>query len=234
MNFHTVHGLFTLWNQVFGVGGPENRDQKGKGMVTMTKNVGFLKEPGTKERIKAPSVLNRVNAPVRRRIERIKLLVLDVDGVLTDGRLFYHDDGTESKAFDVRDGHGIKMLRHASIESALISGRSSPMVEKRAVDLGITEVTQGVRDKVPILEKLLSQKGLKPEHAAFVGDDVVDLTVMNRVGFAVAVADASEFLFDTAHYVTVAPGGRGAVREVAELILAVKGLWEGVAQTYFG
>jgi len=200
----------------------------------MTRNVGFLDEPGTKERISAPAVLNRVNAQVRRRIERIKLLVLDVDGVLTDGRLFYHDDGTESKAFDVRDGHGIKMLRHAGIESALISGRSCPMVEKRAADLGITEVTQGVRDKVPILAKLLSQKGLKPEHAAFVGDDVVDLTVMNRVGFAVAVADASEFLFDTAHYVTVSPGGRGAVREVAELILAVKGLWEKVAQTYFG
>jgi len=200
----------------------------------MTKNVGFLEAPGTKERINTPSVLNRVNAQVRRRIEGIKLLVLDVDGVLTDGRLFYHDDGTESKAFDVRDGHGIKMLQHAGIESALISGRSCPMVEKRAADLGITEVTQGVRDKVPILAKLLSQKGLKPEHAAFVGDDVVDLTVMNRVGFSVAVADASEFLFDTANYVTVAPGGRGAVREVAELILAVKDLWEKVAQTYFG
>jgi len=200
----------------------------------MTKNVGFLKEPGTKERVKAPSVVNRVNAQVRRRIERIKLLALDVDGVLTDGRLFYHDDGTESKAFDVRDGHGIKMLGHAGIESALISGRSCPMVEKRAADLGITEVIQGVRDKVPILEKILSHKGLKPEHAAFVGDDVVDLTVMKHVGFAVAVADASEFLFDTAHYVTVAPGGRGAVREVAELILAVKGLWKKVAHTYFG
>jgi 3-deoxy-D-manno-octulosonate 8-phosphate phosphatase (KDO 8-P phosphatase) len=200
----------------------------------MTKNVGFLEEPGKKELIKAPSVVNRVNAQVRRQIERIQLLVLDVDGVLTDGRLFYHDDGTESKAFDVRDGHGIKMLRHAGIESALISGRSCPMVDKRAADLGITEVTQGVRDKVPILEELLTQKGLKPEHAAFVGDDVVDLTVMNRVGFAVAVADASEFLYDTAHYVTVAPGGRGAVREVAELILAVKGLWEDVAQAYFG
>jgi 3-deoxy-D-manno-octulosonate 8-phosphate phosphatase (KDO 8-P phosphatase) len=223
-----------------GLGGPalnavavRTWRQEEKGAIPMTKNVGFLEEPGKKERVKTPSVLNRVNADVRERVERVKLLVLDVDGVLTDGRLFYHDDGTESKAFDVRDGHGIKMLRHAGIESALISGRSCPMVEKRAADLGITEVTQGVRDKAPILKKLLSQKGLKPEHAAFVGDDVVDLTIMNRVGFAVAVADASEFLFDTAHYVTLAPGGRGAVREVAELILGVQGLWDKVASMYF-
>jgi 3-deoxy-D-manno-octulosonate 8-phosphate phosphatase (KDO 8-P phosphatase) len=160
--------------------------------------------------------------------------VLDVDGVMTDGRLIYHDDGTESKAFDVRDGHGIKMLKQAGIETALISGRSSPMVEKRAADLGITEVAQGVRDKIPILEEILSKKGLAIEQSAFVGDDVVDLPVMNRVGFSVVVADASEYLFDTAHYVTLAPGGRGAVREVAELILGVQGLWEKVARSYFG
>ena len=200
----------------------------------MTKNVGFLEEPGTKGRGKTPSVLDRINADVWGRVERVKFLILDVDGVMTDGRLFYHDDGTESKAFDVRDGHGIKMLRQAGIETAIISGRNTPSVEKRAADLGITEVTQGVRDKVPILEKHLGEKGLKPEQVAFVGDDVVDLSIMNRVGFAVAVADASEFLFDTAHYVTLAPGGRGAVREVAELILGVQGLWNKVAQIYFG
>ena len=204
-----------------------------KGEVPMTKNVGFLEEPSTKDRVRPPSVLHRVNAEVRGRIRRIKLLTLDVDGVLTDGVLFYHDDGTESKAFDVRDGHGIKMLQQGGIESALISGRSCPMVEKRAADLGITDVTQGVRDKVPVLERLLSEKGLKPEEVAFIGDDVVDLPIMNRVGFAVAVADASEFLFDTAHYVTLAPGGRGAVREVVELILGVQGLWDEVAEMYF-
>ena len=199
----------------------------------MTKKVGFLEKPGAKERIKTPSVVRRLNAEARARVERVKILFLDVDGVLTDGRLFYHDDGTESKAFDVRDGHGIKMLNHAGIESALISGRNSPLVEKRAVDLGITEVVQGVRDKVPILEEILSKRDLKLEEAAFMGDDVVDLTAMNRVGFAVAVADASEHLFDTAHYVTLAPGGRGAVREVAELILGVQGLWNKVAGMYF-
>ena len=199
----------------------------------MTKKLGFLGKLSTKERVRAPSGLKHINAEVRARVERVKLVALDVDGVLTDGRLFYHDDGTESKAFDVRDGHGTKMLKQAGIETVLISGRSCPMVDKRASDLGITEVVQGVRDKVPVLEKITSQRGLKFEETAFVGDDVVDLTVMNRVGFAVAVADASEYLFATAHYVTLAPGGRGAVREVAELILGVQGLWNEVASPYF-
>ena len=199
----------------------------------MTKKLGFLEKLSTKERVKTPSVVKHINAEVRARVERVKLVALDVDGVLTDGRLFYHDDGTESKAFDVRDGHGTKMLKQAGIETVLISGRSCPLVDKRASDLGITEVVQGVRDKVPVLEKITSQKSLKFEEAAFVGDDVVDLTVMNRVGFAVAVADASEYLFAVAHYVTLAPGGRGAVREVAELILGVQGLWDKVASPYF-
>ena len=199
----------------------------------MTKKLGFLEKLSTKERVKTPSVLKHINAEVRARVERVKLVALDVDGVLTDGRLFYHDDGTESKAFDVRDGHGTKMLKQAGIETVLISGRSCPLVDKRASDLGITEVVQGVRDKVPVLEKITSQRGLKFEETAFVGDDVVDLTVMNRVGFAVAVADASEYLFENAHYITLAPGGRGAVREVAELILGVQGLWDKVASLYF-
>jgi 3-deoxy-D-manno-octulosonate 8-phosphate phosphatase (KDO 8-P phosphatase) len=199
----------------------------------MTKKLGFLEKLGTKERVKTPSVLKHINAEVRARVERVKLVALDVDGVLTDGRLFYHDNGTESKAFDVRDGHGTKMLKQAGIETVLISGRSCPLVDKRASDLGITEVVQGVRDKVPVLEKITSQRGLKFEETAFVGDDVVDLTVMNRVGFAVAVADASEYLFEIAHYVTLAPGGRGAVREVAELILGVQELWDEVASPYF-
>jgi 3-deoxy-D-manno-octulosonate 8-phosphate phosphatase (KDO 8-P phosphatase) len=198
----------------------------------MTKQLGFLEEPGTEE-IKMPSVVKRLSAEVRTRVEHVKILVLDVDGVMTDGRLIYHDNGTESKAFDVRDGHGIKMLREAGIETALISGRSSPLVEKRAGDLGITEVIQGVRDKVEHLETILSTRNLTFDQAAFMGDDVVDLTVMNRVGFSVVVADGSEYLFDTAHYVTLSPGGRGAVREVAELILGVQGLWDKIARRYF-
>ena len=199
----------------------------------MTKRLGFLEELRTTERVKSPSVTKRLGAEIRKRVEAVKLLVLDVDGVMTDGRLYYHDDGTESKAFDVRDGHGIKMLKQAGIETVLISGRSSPLVEKRAADLGIKDVVQGVRDKVPVLEKLLSEKKVGIEETAYVGDDVVDLPVMNRVRFAVAVADASEYLFDIAHYVTLARGGRGAVREVAELILGVQNKWDKVAQVYF-
>jgi len=199
----------------------------------MKKNVGFLGEPNKKTLITSPSVLRRINAEVRARVEKVKLLGLDVDGVMTDGRLYYNDDGSEAKAFDVRDGHGIKMLQHAGIEVALISGRSCPLVEKRAADLGITDITQGVRDKIPVMDRIVSEKGLTLDQFAFMGDDIVDLPVMTRAGFAVAVADASEYLFDKAHYVTLAPGGRGAVREVVELILAVQGLWEGAAKTYF-
>jgi len=199
----------------------------------MTKNVGFLDEPGKKKPVGMPSVMQRVNAEVRTRIEKIRLLGLDVDGVMTDGRLYYHDDGTESKAFDVRDGHGIKMLQKVGVEVFLISGRNSPMVDKRAMDLGISEVTQGVRDKVPVLDRIASQKGFTLDQIAFVGDDLVDLPVMQRVGLAVTVADASEHLFEKAHYVTLAPGGRGAVREVVELILGVQGLWEKAVQHYY-
>ena len=199
----------------------------------MTKKIGFLGETVRAGTVKIPSVVNRINVDVRARVEKVKLLVLDVDGVLTDGRLYYHDDGTESKAFHARDGHGIKLAQRAGIEVALISGRSSPCVNKRAVDLGITEVEQGSKDKVPAFERLLAEKGLGPEQAAFVGDDLVDLPVMRRAGFAVTVAGASEHLFEAAHYVTLAPGGRGAVREVVELILETQGLWEKVAARYF-
>jgi 3-deoxy-D-manno-octulosonate 8-phosphate phosphatase (KDO 8-P phosphatase) len=199
----------------------------------MTKKIGFLGEQARTGQVKAPGVLIRISADVRARVEKIKLLVLDVDGVLTDGRLYYHDDGTESKAFNVRDGHGIKLAQRAGIEVALISGRNSPCVDKRAADLGITEVVQGPKEKVPIFERLLAEKGLAPEQAAFVGDDLVDLPVMRRAGLAVAVADASEHLFEAAHYVTLARGGKGAVREVIELILATQGLWEKIVARYF-
>ena len=199
----------------------------------MTNRLGFLEKVEARKGIKNPSVVKRLTADIRERVKRVKLLALDVYGVMTDGRLYYHDDGTETKAFDVRDGHGIKMLKHAGIETVLISGRSSPLVEKRAADLGIEVVAQGVRDKVPILESFLEKRKLSMEVVAFVGDDVVDISLMTRAGFAVAVADASEHLFDMAHYVTLAPGGRGAVREVAELILGVQGKWQEVTKIYF-
>ena len=199
----------------------------------MIKHVGFLGEPGEKDPVKLPSVVGRISAAVRARVEKIRLLGLDVDGVMTDGRLFYHDHGTESKAFDVRDGHGIKMLQRGGIKIAVISGRKSPCVDKRAADLGITYVSQGTGNKIEILEKILSEQGLTREQTAFMGDDLVDLPVMSAVGLSIAVADASEYLFEAAHYITASPGGRGAVREVAELVLAVQGQWNAVAKSYF-
>lgn len=199
----------------------------------MIKHVGFLGQPDEKEPVRLPSVADRINAAVRLRVEGIRLLGLDVDGVMTDGRLYYHDDGNETKAFDVRDGHGIKMLQGAGMIIALISGRDCPCVEKRAADLKISHVAQGIRDKVEVLDRILSEEGLTRDEAAFVGDDVVDLPVMSVVGLAVAVADASEYLREAAHYITVAPGGRGAVREVAELLLGVQGHWSRLARSYF-
>lgn len=199
----------------------------------MTKHLGFLGEPGEKGVIRLPTVATRINAAVRARVNKIRLLGLDVDGVLTDGRLYYHDNGTESKAFDVRDGHGVKMLQRSGIKIVLISGRDCPSVKKRAADLDISYVKQGIRDKVQVLEGILTEQDLTLEETAFMGDDLVDLPVMSAVGLSIAVADASEYLFEAAHYVTASPGGRGAVREVAELILAVQGQWHTVAKRYF-
>ncbi len=199
----------------------------------MSKHLGFLGEPGKKGVVRQPTGITRINAAVRARLEKIRLLGLDIDGVLTDGRLYYHDNGTESKAFDVRDGHGIKMLQRGGVKIALISGRNCPSAEKRAADLEISHVSQGIRDKVQALERILTEQDLTLEETAFMGDDLVDLPVMSAVGLSIAVADASEYLFEAAHYVTASPGGRGAVREVAELILAVQGQWHTVAKRYF-
>ena len=125
------------------------------------------------------------------------------------------------------------MLQHAGVEVFIISGRSCPMVEKRASDLGITDITQGVRDKIPPLERIVAEKKVPLGQIAFVGDDIVDLPVLSRVGLAVAVADAQEQVIEKADYVTLAPGGRGAVREVVELILAVQGKWEKMMAPYY-
>ena len=166
------------------------------------------------------------------RIKAVRLLMLDVDGVLTDGKIIINDQGIESKHFDVRDGHGIKLLHPCGIGVALITGRRSSVVEHRANDLGIEEVYQGVWNKVEVFEKILLKMNLRPEQTAFVGDDIVDIPVMRRVGLAVAVCDADEETKKIAHYVTSRRGGRGAVREVCELILKVQDHWKDVATKY--
>jgi 3-deoxy-D-manno-octulosonate 8-phosphate phosphatase (KDO 8-P phosphatase) len=163
------------------------------------------------------------------KIRRVKLLILDVDGVLTDGRIIIDDAGTESKNFDVKDGHGLKILMRYSIDVVLLTGRRSQVVEHRAADLGIAEVHQGIWNKAEALTGILQRRSIAPEEAAYVGDDVVDIPLLKRVGFAVAVADAVPEVRRIADYVTSNGGGRGAVRELCEVILRAKGLWADVA-----
>ena len=164
--------------------------------------------------------------------KKIKLLILDVDGVMTDGRIILGDDGKELKFFDVKDGHGIKLAHRAGLTTASISGRESKLVLLRAKELGIEIVYQNTHDKVGICEKILKQKGFSAEEAAYIGDDIVDLPIMNKVGFSIAVADALPYVKDAADLVTEKEGGHGAVREVIEFILKVQGHWEKLFERY--
>ena len=166
------------------------------------------------------------------RMRRIKLLILDVDGVMTDGRIIIDDAGLESKQFDVRDGHGLKMLMRYGIDVALLTGRKSRVVEHRAADLGISEVHQGIWNKLEIFDDILKRRNLAAEETAYIGDDVVDVPLLRRVGFGVAVADACPEAVRAAFYVTDRPGGRGAVREVCEMILRVQDRCGDLAARY--
>ena len=166
------------------------------------------------------------------RAARIRLVVFDVDGVLTDGSLFLGDGGEEYKAFHSRDGHGMKMLQEAGVELAVITGRTSRVVEHRMASLGIEHVFQGQRDKLPAFETLLARLGLQAAECAYVGDDVVDLPVMRRVGLAIAVQDAHPLVVRHAHWQTPSPGGRGAARDVCELILEARGDLERMLARY--
>ena len=170
---------------------------------------------------------------LEQRLARVRLLLLDVDGVLTDGRILIDDRGNETKAFDVTDGHGIKLLQRAGVDVGLVTGRRSRVVEYRARELGIREVHQGVKDKLSVVREILERRGLGPEEVGYVGDDVVDLPVLLQVGLAVAVADAVPELRDRVHWVTGRAGGRGAVREVCDAILRARGEWDAVTRRYF-
>jgi 3-deoxy-D-manno-octulosonate 8-phosphate phosphatase (KDO 8-P phosphatase) len=162
------------------------------------------------------------------RFARIELLLLDVDGVLTDGRVMYSDAGEEIKAFHVRDGSGIKYWRHSGKRVALLSGRTSPVVNRRAEELGIDLVVQGVSEKLVAFRRILSETGLRAEQVCAVGDDLPDLPVLRQCGLAVAVADAVAEVKTVAAYVTAAPGGRGAAREAIEWLMRGQGSWEAV------
>lgn len=170
--------------------------------------------------------MSLITPEVMARAARIRLLVLDVDGVLTDGRIIYTDKGEEIKHFHVRDGHGLKLAQRGGIIVALITGRSSAAVAHRAANLGIDHLFQGVRDKLAVLSRLQADLGLSWQETAVVGDDLVDLPLLRRAGLAVAVADAVPEVKEQAHWTTSLPGGRGAVREVCELLLKAQGKWE--------
>ncbi len=162
---------------------------------------------------------------LQQRCQRIDLLVLDVDGVLTAGGIVLGSDEAELKQFHVRDGLGLAVWHRAGKRSAIITGRMARMVERRAAEVGIVHVQQGRQDKLPALQDLLAQLGLPFESAAYVGDDLPDVPCLRRVGLAVAVADACAEARAAAHYITRAPGGDGAVREAIERILRCQGLW---------
>ncbi len=170
---------------------------------------------------------------VKARAAKIKLLIMDVDGVLTGGQIILDNNGTEYKAFHVRDGHGIKMAMRAGITVAIITGRESKVVAVRARELGIDEVHQKSYDKLATYTELVSRLGVRDEEAAFIGDDIVDIPVMKRVGLAVAVADAEEYVKQGAHAVTERRGGDGAVREVVDYVLKARGDWDRLTTKYF-
>ncbi len=166
------------------------------------------------------------------RLANIRVLLLDVDGVLTDGSILYQADGTEIKCFHAKDGLGIRLLMDAGIQVGIVTGRSSEALIHRCRNLGISLVFDGVKDKEAVLEKVLKQTGAKAEEIAFAGDDLPDIGLMRRVGFSAAVADAHEAVRKEADMVTVRNGGRGAVREICEAILKARGCWENIAEGF--
>lgn len=166
------------------------------------------------------------------KVKQLKLLILDVDGVLTDGRLFFDDNGKEYKCFHARDGHGIKLLRQSGVEVAVISGRKSNSVAIRMQTLGVQLVYQGHENKRAAFTEILQHLNLSPKQVAHVGDDVLDLPIMVQAGFAVAVADAHFAVKQRADWCTQIAGGQGAVREVCDLIMQVQGTFDAMLQTY--
>ncbi|NNG13673.1 MAG: 3-deoxy-manno-octulosonate-8-phosphatase KdsC [Gammaproteobacteria bacterium] len=166
------------------------------------------------------------------RAKTIKLVIFDVDGVLTDGSLFLGDDGLEYKAFNSRDGHGMKMLQASGVTVAIITGRSSKVVEYRMESLGIEHVYQGQHDKRLAFFELLGKMQLTPQQVAYVGDDVVDLPVMSKVGLAIAVQDAHPMVLKHAHWQTPSSGGRGAGRDVCEMLMEAHGVLQETLDSY--
>lgn len=169
---------------------------------------------------------------IKQKAKQLKLLILDVDGVLTDGRLFFDHNGNEYKSFHARDGHGIKLLRQTGVEVAVISGRKSQSVALRMQALGVEYVYQGHENKVAAFNEIIQAMGIKPEQAAHMGDDLLDLPIMVRVGLSIAVNDANDSVKEYADWCTKMPGGLGAVREVCDFIMQAQGTFDSVLKSY--
>jgi 3-deoxy-D-manno-octulosonate 8-phosphate phosphatase (KDO 8-P phosphatase) len=168
------------------------------------------------------------------RQSKIRLLLLDVDGVLTDGRLSYDDQGIQTQVYHVRDGLGIRLLQAVGIEVGLITGRATSALHHRCRDLGIELIMDGIQNKIEALTSIMDKRMLVPEAVAYVGDDLPDLSLVGRVGLFIAVNDAHELLKKRADWVTRAPGGNGAVREVAEALLNAQGHWRRLLKERYG
>lgn len=173
-----------------------------------------------------------VDPDVVERAKIIRLVIFDVDGVLTDGNLFIGDDKQEYKSFNSKDGHGMKMLIRSGVDIGIITGRTSKVVEHRVSDLGIKYVYQGCQDKLPAYEKLIAKLKLSHEETAFVGDDVVDLPIMLKVGLAISVHDGHHLVKNYAHWSTPSTGGRGAAREICEMIMHAQNNYGSAMQKY--
>lgn len=176
--------------------------------------------------------MRKLSEENKERAARIRLILLDVDGVLTDGRIRIGSDGVEQRVFHVRDGTGIRVGQAAGLSFGILSGRKSAAVERRAAELGISEVHQGVHDKLRRFEEILQRVDLQGDAVCFVGDDLIDIPVMRKSGFAAAPADAVPEAREIAHHVTELGGGAGAVREVVELVLRASGQWDAATRRY--
>ncbi|MDH4229917.1 MAG: HAD hydrolase family protein [Nitrospirota bacterium] len=176
--------------------------------------------------------MHRFSADIVARARRIKVLLLDVDGVLTDGTIFLDNNGLEAKAFNIKDGLGLTLLKRYGVPSGIITGRDSHVVTRRAEELGMEILVQGCPDKLAAVRKIAAANGWSLEQVAYVGDDLIDLPLLLQAGLAVTVADGVAEVRQRVHHVTAAPGGRGAVREVCELILMAQGRWATALAQY--
>lgn len=173
-----------------------------------------------------------INPEIQRKILPIRFLILDVDGVMSDGKIIYGSNGEELKFFDAKDGAGLKYWRRAGHEAGIITGRASPMVMRRAEELDIARVVMGSKAKLPAFEQLLAEAGLFPHEVAVMGDDLMEMPLLARAGLGIAVADAVDEVREAADMVTERKGGHGAIREAIELILKIQGLWPEIMKRY--